>query len=92
MHAEILASTAHVICVLHHADRSFYDTIKPYIQPLVNQDRVDIVVLGEHVRLAALKDVQAWAESEMLPGWERVKIGTMNPVNLYQTSFKTALK
>jgi hypothetical protein len=80
LHDAILASTANVICVIHHGGRSIYDDVKPLIKPLAEQGRITLVTLGDHVTKNVRADVEDWAERELFSGWENLPIKTLVPV------------
>lgn len=80
MHAEILDSSAHVICIVHHAGRSLYEDVKPLIDPFARQNRITLVVLGDHVKRSVISDVQDWAEQEMAVHWATLPVETLIPI------------
>ena len=81
MQTQILASSMHVVCVVHHSGGAMYTNIKPLIQTLAQQNRVTLLVLGEHIKRSAQADVFDWAEQEMSAAWANLPIESLSPVS-----------
>ena len=58
-----------------------YTHIKPLITALAQQNRVTVMVLGEHIKRSAQADVFDWAEKEMSPAWADLPIESLSPVS-----------
>ncbi|KAE9383833.1 hypothetical protein BT96DRAFT_929574 [Gymnopus androsaceus JB14] len=69
---EIYASTAHVVCLIHHSNVNVYHELKPLMEPLAAQGRLSL--------LAIQADVYDWIEKMGSPIWENVPLETMIPV------------
>ncbi|WVQ74318.1 hypothetical protein IAR50_003917 [Cryptococcus sp. DSM 104548] len=85
--AAIFASTANVVCVIHHS--SAHDVnheLRPLMEPLAEQGRLSIMVLGEHVRERIQVELDIWAENMESTVWEIVPVEVMIPVFDYPSS------
>ncbi|TYJ57962.1 hypothetical protein B9479_001320 [Cryptococcus floricola] len=84
--AAIYASTAHVVCLIHHSSPHVYHELKPLMEPLAEQGRLSIVVLGEHVRERIQADLNIWTENMESTVWESVPVEVMIPIFDYPSS------
>ena len=80
MRDELLASSAHIICIIHHGGHILYTDSRPLIEPFVEQGRLSVVVLGDHVRKNAQADVFDWAEKDYDNPWGNMFFKTLIPV------------
>lgn len=77
----IHASTANVVCLIHHSNPTVYRELKPLMEPLAAQGRLSILVLGEHVRSRIQLDIYDWIEKMESPIWEGVSVEVTIPVS-----------
>ncbi|WVQ74319.1 hypothetical protein IAR50_003918 [Cryptococcus sp. DSM 104548] len=82
----IYASSAHVVCLIHHSSPHVYHELKPLMEPLAEQGRLSIVVLGEHVRQRIQTDLDIWSENMESTVWENVPVEVMIPIFDYPSS------
>lgn len=86
----ILESHANVVCFYHNGgvdlDRAMHDIVAP----LAAEDRISIVVLGEHVREVTQRRTWHWGETEGWAPWERVPVEIFHPVRLAPETMRDA--
>jgi hypothetical protein len=81
MHAEVLASSAHLICFWHNAGVSLEKYHKDFITPLVAQGRITFVVLASQVERVWRQEITEWAEAEKWQPWEDLEVELLHPVS-----------
>lgn len=89
----ILASTANVVCVVHHGGARFGHDLKESLKVLVQRRQITLIVLGHHVRDNIYSDLQFWADNEDAEFWEKTKLETFIPGFVYprQKEFKKVM-